>query len=737
MRLTRSKITLSLFGVSLLAGVVWFADTRASQTIPVIRVGVDHSPPYYLIDPDGSIHGLAVEVFNEAARRSHLKIEWKPLHDIPLENALDNGIVDMWPLVGTTPERSRKYFLSRPWLENEYVLASLREHPVRTPAEAAGKTVAHARLKFTGLIADQYLSKSRIDIRLYRADAVQALCSGEAQAVLIENHALDSILLARPEGCRDAGFQIATLKGATTPLSIAAVPRFEAEAKTIRNEIRAMSKDGFINAKLDEWSPFSTQGTRTIWAREDAGERGRIYGWVLSLFAVMIAVLGWVAWRAVSLKRLAEIAESKRRDIQRQFTAFMDHSPVAAFMKDAAGRTLYVNRAWTKLFGRRPEDVYGRKDFEIWPPETARQLRDVDEKLLASGKSVQVVESIPVATMEARDLLVVKFPFQNEQGESLIGGTAVDVTERERAMHDLEASEARYRILFEQNPLAVWVYDRETLRFLNVNAAAIRQYGWSREDFLSGMSAGDISADSDALRQLSSAEADRALAAEGPSRHLTREGAILSVDVTSYDLEYEHRPARLMIVRDLSEHERTLEQLRISEERWQLALNGAGDALWDWDIRADRVYRSPRWSAMLGYRDDEVGETREELLRLIHPEDVETMQSAVQVHLERKTVMFSAEYRLRHKDGRWRWILDRGRAVWDERGRPIRMAGSQTDITDRRAAEDLLTIQARTDALTGAANRREFERVAGDLFRHARLTGEPLTIAICDLDRFK
>jgi diguanylate cyclase (GGDEF)-like protein len=121
----------------------------------------------------------------------------------------------------------------------------------------------------------------------------------------------------------------------------------------------------------------------------------------------------------------------------------------------------------------------------------------------------------------------------------------------------------------------------------------------------------------------------------------------------------------------------------------------------------------------------------------MHPDDVETANSAVAVHLAGKTPVFSCEFRLRHKDGTWRWIRDRGQAIWDERGRPVRMAGAHTDITDRKAAEDLLALQARTDALTGVANRREFEKLSGELFRAARASGEPLSVCICDLDRFK
>src|SRR5580704_10901567 len=130
-----------------LTAAVWLAVTRkpAGPAI-VLRVGVDQSPPFYLIRPDGSVTGFAVDVLNEAARRKGIQLRWTPLHDLPLEDALKNRVVDLWPLVGITPEREASLHLTKPWIEADYVLVSLRDAPVRNAADAAGKSVAHARL---------------------------------------------------------------------------------------------------------------------------------------------------------------------------------------------------------------------------------------------------------------------------------------------------------------------------------------------------------------------------------------------------------------------------------------------------------------------------------------------------------------------------------------------------------------------------------------------------------------
>ncbi len=704
-----------------------------------MRVGVDQSPPFYLIQPDGSVRGLAVDVLNEAARRSGIRLRWVPTHDIPLDEVLRTGMADLWPLVGITKERSTVFHVTRPWIESEYVLLSRADHPIRTPEEAAGKTVAHARLRFTGMIAAEFLPRSILTVRHLRSEAVQALCEDEASTVLIESNALDAIMLSRPPGCEETAFQIANLTGATTPLAMVSVPAAAREAEILRREIAKMGQDGFLSARMDRWSPFSAQGTRSILSEEAANDSSRIYRSGFFVILALTGVLGWLAWRASRLRKAAEAAESGRREIQRRFTAFMDHSPALSFMKDAGGRMLYVNRAWSEMFRIPADRVIGRTDRELWPVSTAMQLRATDEALLAENQPRQLVEQVPVGASGPRDLLVVKFPFSSESGERLVGGTAIDITARESALRELAASETRYRELFEHNPLPAWVYDCETLAFLTVNEAAVERYGWTREEFLSGMTLTSIiAADMIQLSEADAATIDRAHGEGGSWHHRTRQGIRLSVDVTSYELEYNKRPARLTIMRDLTDQERMLEQLRISEERWQLALRGAGDALWDWDMTTNRVYRSPRWWLMLGYKEGEIGDRREDFLALLHPEDVESTLRAIETHLRRSTGgAFIAEYRLRHKDGTWRWIMDRGQAVWDEGGFPVRMAGSHTDITERKATESLLTLQARTDALTGVANRREFERLFQEHFTTARRHSENLTVCLCDLDHFK
>ena len=134
---------------------------------------------------------------------------------------------------------------------------------------------------------------------------------------------------------------------------------------------------------------------------------------------------------------------------------------------------------------------------------------------------------------------------------------------------------------------------------------------------------------------------------------------------------------------------RTEELLRESRERFALALRGTSDGIWDWNLESGEHYVSDRWCAMVGYAPEEVRMGDKGWIDWLHPDDTEAARESMRRHLKLRTA-YAAEYRMRTKDGKYRWFLNRGQAIWNEQGRATRMAGSTTDITERKQAETAL-----------------------------------------------
>jgi PAS domain S-box-containing protein len=200
--------------------------------------------------------------------------------------------------------------------------------------------------------------------------------------------------------------------------------------------------------------------------------------------------------------------------------------------------------------------------------------------------------------------------------------------------------------------------------------------------------------------------------------------------------EYDRMVAQ---VKDEMEKQRLTEgALRESEERYALAVRGANDGLWDWDFRSERIHFSDRWKSMLGYQDDEIGDTPEEWFGRIHPDDRERVESAYQAHAAGHTAHFESEYQIRHKGDNYMWVLCRGLAVRDDAGQATRMAGSHSDITLRKIFEEQLRHQALHDSLTALPNRALlFDRLNQAIKRGQRESEYRFAVMFLDLDRFK
>ena len=167
-------------------------------------------------------------------------------------------------------------------------------------------------------------------------------------------------------------------------------------------------------------------------------------------------------------------------------------------------------------------------------------------------------------------------------------------------------------------------------------------------------------------------------------------GRHLSVNASPLELGTEQQGVIVSMWRDITERERAREALRVSEQRYAIATRAAKVGVWDWNVETGEFYLDPNIKATLGYRDEEIPNDLDVWTTYVHEDDREPVMEAARAHLEGRTPEYVFEHRMLHRDGTVRWILVRGKAIRDAEGNVVRMVGSDTDITDRKRAEQEL-----------------------------------------------
>jgi PAS domain S-box-containing protein len=261
-----------------------------------------------------------------------------------------------------------------------------------------------------------------------------------------------------------------------------------------------------------------------------------------------------------------------------------------------------------------------------------------------------------------------------------------EVAERKQAEEALRENEIFLRAIVNNIPFDLWVCNAEG-RYIIQNAISYKLAG-----DLSGKTVADLNYPPDILARYKERHKSALRGEE------SRKEEVVTIDGEERFLLSVQAPVRdnnkilgfVGMNIDMTDYKRVEEELRVSQERFALAVEGSNDGIWDWNMRTNSSYASPRWYGMLGYVPGEIehGEGADLMLLLMHPDDREHFLEANRAYWSGRIPTYEVEVRLRHKDGNYRWILTRGKALRDENGQPYRMVGSHTDITERKQAEE-------------------------------------------------
>ncbi|HSD35890.1 MAG TPA: PAS domain S-box protein [Rhodocyclaceae bacterium] len=378
--------------------------------------------------------------------------------------------------------------------------------------------------------------------------------------------------------------------------------------------------------------------------------------------------------------------------------------PMPIFVKNRRGKLMMINDAYCEQRQLSREAILGKTASELaTTPELARLIMEEDEVVLGGGRVRKEERLVHPRTGEEIYQVVTKALSHTEADKPIIIGSFFDITSVRQAEKDArEALAAQTRLreflqaVLDALPNPLFVKDTQH-RYIVTNRAHSETTGLSAQE-LFGKRAADI-LDPALAEQLEAHEDEMLAAADGQIYESERA-------VVTANGRLRQEILRKVVARDVDGQRviigttTDITSLRHAEARWQFALEGAGDGLWDWDIPARKTFYSPRWKAMQGFDDEDIGESESERTRRIHSDDIAGSQAALDVHLAGRAPIYICEFRLRAKSGDYVWILDRGQVVErDADGLPLRMIGIFTDITDHKRAEDEL--RRHRDSLKG------------------------------------
>ncbi len=381
-----------------------------------------------------------------------------------------------------------------------------------------------------------------------------------------------------------------------------------------------------------------------------------------------VGVAATVIWRDETIDLTPEYAASHVIETMKS----------AVLVIDMQGRIRVVNRATSSMLDYSGEELIG---------EHLRKIVDADERMstgqLLNSKGV-FEQNMAWRTRSGMriDVLAASSYIRDGQGAPVgVVYVASDYTERKRAQEALRESEQRYRTLFDANPLPMWVYDFESLRYIAVNDAAIRHYGYSRDEFLA-MSVGDLRPAEDVETVIAEVPGLPPVHGPAPYRHVIRSGAIIDVDVSSFAFETGDRRARLVIAQDVTERRRAEQRIRESEERYRGLVELSPDAIL-LVSRLNIVFANPAAIRFLGAESESqiVGRAVTDFVA-----EAERMSLNARVHVAENGIPFSTiEQRLVRIDGRGVDAELAGSGFTFE-GRPAVQLVAR-DLSERRATE--------------------------------------------------
>jgi PAS domain S-box-containing protein len=366
---------------------------------------------------------------------------------------------------------------------------------------------------------------------------------------------------------------------------------------------------------------------------------------------------------------------------------------------DVANGAQIWDAAMLEFHGLTPSAFGGRDAdwYERIHPDDLERVRSLDWKALAPNDNLGFEYRVVRPDGSIRHLRAQGQPQFDGHGRLVrVVGLVRDETKDKEREIELSSLSERLQFVVSSAGYGVWEYDFKADRLI-WDDYLLKLHGLQRSQVQGGIETWRQRVHpedwAEVQHHLNEVIAGRRDQFEPEYRIILPDGAVRYLQMRSYLIRHaDGSPMQLVgLNRDVTTARELREQLRISEERWRLVVGSNNDAVWDWDILHNRLYRDQRYADMLGLDVAELPQAGEDWTARVHPDDLPVATLAMQQHLAGNSAYYQCEFRVRHQDGHWIWALDRGKVVArDGRGIPQRMVGTRTDITTRKSLEEKL-----------------------------------------------
>ena len=401
------------------------------------------------------------------------------------------------------------------------------------------------------------------------------------------------------------------------------------------------------------------------------------------------------------------LSETRLRESEQRFEAFMEHSPTLCFMKDDEGRMLFINRVMAKAFGTSIGEMVGRKDSEWLPPETAKAVMEYDRGILANNRASKQVEMITTADGRTHEWLVVKFPIVSPDGRKFLGGIGMDVREQRKTERALKASESTFRELFHDAPVAYHELDTEG-RLVRVNKTELALLGYTAEEMV-GRHVWDFCVEAISREKVAEKLTGGVNIGEAFQRHFRRK------DGTEIPILVRDRLIRdssgvvcgiRTTMQDISDLKRTEISLRAAEENYRKIFENAIEGIFQISPDGHFLNANPALAGILGYSSpSELLVVVSDIGRQIYVQPARWAE--FRTAMARGAAVAEFECEMFCRDGSVIWVSKHARPVSDPDGKVVYYEGALENVTARRQAEAAMS-EARDAAVESARLKAEF-----------------------------